>query len=188
MRRAILAIALLLACSGAVVIGDSLSAAKDGWCQYNNERGRHYKCLTQSMRFAATYAAPPDLAPVDGHRTLFYWLMTNDAVFWDNKRARDDIKAQFKKQMAVFLKAGFRVVVILPPSVECRDTSGPRLFLKEWAAVARVHFGYPVSVIDPDRHSYAGNTRDCLHPTREFSEYWGDYIDRYRMGLLANLP
>lgn len=158
----------------AVVVGDSLSASDTDWCQYNNTQSRHYKCLTQSMRFAATYELPPDLDNVDGHNTLVYWLMTNDALFWDDPVAQASIKSAFQSQMNQAFNAGFNVLVILPPTVSCRDTSGPRSYLQLYVAVVALYFNKPIQTVDPDNHNY--QTTDCLHPTPLWSQYWGDFI------------
>lgn len=161
-----------------VAVGDSFTAPTKAWCHQLQLQGHHYKCLAQSIRFGATYTTPPDLTSIDGHDYLVHWLGTNDALLWTEPGFPAQYGAAFQATMMAALNSGYDgVLLVLPPTMPDRDTSGVRYYQTLWYVIATAYFGRDdVRLLDPDDHDFINNLDATAHPTATWQLYWAGVV------------
>lgn len=99
-----------------VIFGDSISAQRNSWPQFlRDDHGYHISLHAQSLRAAAHFDVPDDLAPLDFKRAI-YFLGTNDAVFDELGLAL--FKREFNLHMVDLIARQLPVFVIVPASYE----------------------------------------------------------------------
>ena len=174
----VLLLLLLAAPAHAVVVfGDSISACRTCWPAQLQAQGEWYKVLAQSMRFALNYEIPADLAPIDGHTEAVYFLGTNDSIL-DAAYPGEVFphwRQQFNGHISTLLSKGYRVLVVILPTMPIEGMHRFREYQQLYCAVAVYHFKVPgLSCFDPDAIGYV--TTDGVHPTEETSRLLADAI------------
>ena len=172
-KKAILTMALLVgsATAGAdIVIGDSISATRTSWPAVLQSQGGWWKNLAQSLRFGIGYKVPADLKTYDGHKRVVYALGSNDSALINMGLVTiKDFTPYFYEHMLALHGAGFKVLIIIPPTVPARNQEAIRKHQLDYCAVISA-YGVPnIKCFDPDSIGYYNNTRDGLHPTDAFS-------------------
>lgn len=151
---------------GVTVSGDSLSARYTSWVAELNRQGEWYRCLCQSLRFGAGHTLPGDFAGFDGMKYYVEYLGANDRWLWDEVPGYQQMFASsFSARIAKATQKGYRILLILPPSLPSLGPHGPRNWLMLWYAVSVNYFGRTdIRILDPDDYDYEGNMDNTGHP------------------------
>ena len=141
MIRTICTLALLVTSTTAgadIVIGDSISATRTSWPAVLQSEGCWWKNLAQSLRFGIGYKVPADLQTYDGHRRVVYALGSNDSALFNMGLATiEDFTPYFYEHMLALHGAGFKVLIMIPPTVPARNQEAIRKHQLDYCAVNR---------------------------------------------------